>query len=540
MEKKVFVAILLSIMILFVYDMMIYKGARNAPPPVPSQDSQMIKEETSPQAIVDSSLQIIRSKLSPVSESSWLIIDTDLARIKLTSEGEISSWELKRFKESSGQITELLQKDLPTALKIGVPPCVLTLIDRKISDTYVKEFIYEIEGFPQLCLKKQIQFYPDRYVTDVNFSLENTSDTYVTLPDNYGLTLNWTSAEKERASSPSPSQAVSYNKGKLQPIAFKNIGIMDSILASLGLKSLPTEDDIQRYNSETTVDWIANKGQYFLTILIPQKPVYASFIYKRKEKALEMKIKRLRFIIPPKGCSTFDVAVYVGPKDYSILQTLSIDAEKLAGLNILSRIILTALNFLHLITHSYGLSIILVTLIMKVFCYPLTLKNLRMMKAMQQLQPQLELLKKQYKDDKEGLSKEMMELYRKNKVNPLGGCLPLLLQMPIFFALYTTLTTAIALRGSKFLWCPDLSEKDPFFILPILMGISMFIQQKKSSVSLQDPAQAKIMMFLPIIFTFMFFGFPSGLVIYWVCYNIFSIGEQIIVEKIRAKKCELR
>jgi len=153
------------------------------------------------------------------------------------------------------------------------------------------------------------------------------------------------------------------------------------------------------------------------------------------------------------------------------------------------------------------------------------------MKAMQALAPKINEIREKYKKDPQRMNKEVMELYKRHKVNPMGGCLPMILQIPVFIALYNVLMYAIELRGAPFLlWIKDLSTKDPYYILPITMGISMVVQQKMTPTS-ADPMQSKIMMFLPIIFTFMFLGLPSGLVLYWLVNNLLSIAQQYYINK---------
>jgi YidC/Oxa1 family membrane protein insertase len=153
------------------------------------------------------------------------------------------------------------------------------------------------------------------------------------------------------------------------------------------------------------------------------------------------------------------------------------------------------------------------------------------MKAMQQLQPEITKLKEKFKNDREKMNKAVMEMYKEKKVNPVGGCLPMLVQIPVFFALYRALLGTIDLRHASFgLWLTDLSAKDPYYITPVVMGITMFIQQKMSP-STMDPTQAKIFMFMPIIFTFLFLNFPSGLVIYWLVNNVLTIAQQYFINK---------
>lgn len=181
---------------------------------------------------------------------------------------------------------------------------------------------------------------------------------------------------------------------------------------------------------------------------------------------------------------------------------------------------------------NYGLAIIFLSVGIKLVFWPLTHKSQKSMKGMQKLQPKIAELKEKYKNNKEELNRKTMEFYRTNKVNPLGGCLPILIQIPVFFALYRVLLNSIEIRHAPLIsfWINDLSSKDPTYISPLLMGASMFIQQKMTP-TVGDPAQAKIMLAMPVIFTFMFLSFPSGLVIYWLVTNVLSIAQQYYINK---------
>jgi YidC/Oxa1 family membrane protein insertase len=206
---------------------------------------------------------------------------------------------------------------------------------------------------------------------------------------------------------------------------------------------------------------------------------------------------------------------------------------------ILALPLLYVLKFFYGFLGNYGWAIILLTLVIRIlFIYP-NHKSFKSMQDMQKLQPKIAKLREKYKDDKEAMNKELMGLYRTYKVNPMGGCLPMVLQLPVFIALYNILGNAIELRHAPFIstlpftnivWLADLSAKDPLLITPLIMGATMFLQQKMTP-SPGDPTQAKMMLFMPIIFTFMFLNFASGLVLYWLFNNILSIGQQYYTNK---------
>jgi YidC/Oxa1 family membrane protein insertase len=201
------------------------------------------------------------------------------------------------------------------------------------------------------------------------------------------------------------------------------------------------------------------------------------------------------------------------------------------------------MNYCNKVTHNYGIDIILLTILIKIVFYPLSVKSYKSMKKMQTMQPVIAKLKEKYKDDKAKLNQEMMEIYKNKGINPMGGCLPMIIQIPVFFALYKALSAAIELRHAPFmLWINDLSSPEdlytfniagydlPIRILPLVMGITQVIQQKMTPSSV-DPMQEKIMLAMPIVFTFIFWGFPSGLVLYWLVNNVISIAQQYYINK---------
>jgi YidC/Oxa1 family membrane protein insertase len=238
--------------------------------------------------------------------------------------------------------------------------------------------------------------------------------------------------------------------------------------------------------------------------------------------------------------------LFIGPKELDILKSVGRELERsidFGYFGFISIPLLYVLHFSHRFTASYGIDIILLTVLIKILMAPLTHKSFVSMKQMQKLQPQMERLKEKFASDKEKLNKEIMELYRRNGVNPLGGCLPMVLQFPVFIGLYNALSTPIELRHASFMWIKDLSRPDweslPFVlgswhlgipILTLLMGASMFVQQWMTP-SAGDPNQRKMMMLMPLMFTFMFVSFPAGLTVYWLVNNILSIGQQYWINR---------
>jgi YidC/Oxa1 family membrane protein insertase len=194
------------------------------------------------------------------------------------------------------------------------------------------------------------------------------------------------------------------------------------------------------------------------------------------------------------------------------------------------------LRFLYEFTHNYGVTIILLTMLIKLMFVPLQYKSYKSMKQMQVIQPKVLAIQNKFKDDRERLNKELIKLYKDHRVNPVGGCLPMVLQMPVFVALFNILYMTIDLRQAPFmLWIKDLSVQDPYYVLPIIMGATMVIQQKITPTTM-DPTQAKIMLFLPVFMTFLFVNFPAGLVLYWLTNNTLTITQQVVTERLFGKK----
>ena len=200
-------------------------------------------------------------------------------------------------------------------------------------------------------------------------------------------------------------------------------------------------------------------------------------------------------------------------------------------LTVIAKPIFELLQFLHGIVRNWGWAIVLLTLIVKLAFFPLQAASYRSMAKMKKVGPKLQQLKERYGDDRVKMNQAMMELYKREKINPLGGCLPIVVQIPVFIALYWMLLESVELRQAPFMgWIQDLSVKDPYYVLPLIMGVSMFVQQKLSPAP-PDPVQAKVMMAMPVVFTFMFLWFPSGLVLYWVVNNCVSILQQWVITR---------
>jgi YidC/Oxa1 family membrane protein insertase len=284
------------------------------------------------------------------------------------------------------------------------------------------------------------------------------------------------------------------------------------------------------------VSWGGFESKYFIASLIPQNPSLTSLrMTKDGSNLVAVGLKGPKNLIPPGQPGLFNYTLYLGPKDYDILKAQKIGLENAIDfgdwLKWLAMPMLVALNFMNDYVGNYGIAIIILTILIKIIFWPLGNKSYKSMKEMQKLQPKIAELREKYKADKSRMSQETMALYRSHKVNPFSGCLPMVIQIPVFFGLYKALMYAIELRHAPFFWwIQDLSAMDPYYITPLIMGGTMFVQQKMTP-AMGDPMQQKVMLLMPVIFTFMFLSFPSGLVIYWLLNNVISIGQQMYVIK---------
>jgi YidC/Oxa1 family membrane protein insertase len=295
------------------------------------------------------------------------------------------------------------------------------------------------------------------------------------------------------------------------------------------------------------MDWAGYEGTYFICAILPQNESARSMtVASFGEDGIKMQMNSDLDTLQPGEEKVYTYKLFFGPKKLDVLKSVGSNLHKALNFgwfDVIAQPTLYLLNFFYGIFKNYGIAIIMVTVIFKAIFWPITQKGLKSMKNMQKLQPKMAKLKEKYKGDPTKMNQEVMNLYKTYKVNPLGGCLPMVLQIPVFFALYKVLLMCIELRHAPFmLWITDLSAPDrlpigidiPYVggipVLTLLMGASMFLQQKMTPTT-ADPTQAKIMMFLPVLFTFMFVNFASGLVLYWFVNNLLAIFQQHMINR---------
>ncbi|NOQ81627.1 MAG: membrane protein insertase YidC [Methylophaga sp.] len=362
-----------------------------------------------------------------------------------------------------------------------------------------------------LTVTKTYRFHRDSYLIDVDYQVENNSG--------------------ERFSAYPYAQ---FNRNRPQEDSGFIYTYTGAVFSTEGneYEKIDFDDlDDAAFSRTATGGWTAMIQHYFVAALVPESNDKENGFYGKSinERNYTAGMKLPTMTIASGDSAQTSYKMYLGPKQHQRLEPvaenldLTVDFGKLT---IISQPLFTIMEWIHRLTNNWGWSIVFLTILIKAAFYRLSAKSYTSMAAMRKLTPKLAVLKERHGDDKQAFNKGMMELYRTEKINPLGGCLPILVQMPVFLAFYWVLVEAIELRQAPFIfWLQDLTAMDPYFILPVLFGLSMFFQQKLNPAP-QDPAQAMVMKAFPVVFTVFFAFFPSGLVLYWVVNNLLSIAQQ--------------
>ncbi|MEK7763947.1 MAG: membrane protein insertase YidC [Nitrospirota bacterium] len=548
MDKRVVVFLVLSLAIILGFDLFIrqmgWAPDQNHPQP-PTEDAagpgSSVKLEPAPapgigkdSSSTGSSLSSKSSQKSGTSSSDisptileqTVTIETDLVRVGLSNRGGvIRTWELKRYHTSPPE-----KKPVQLVYHGGKfkGPLSITVTNADIDKT-IREGLYNIEKdftsldaahpvghvtmqfhdpITHIGVEKKLTFHHDSYVVDISVALEGVTEPYdIVLGTNFGI-VEWGSGF---------------------------IGVIGS--ASLVDDKVDNETPEKELERKGAVQWVALHDKYFISVLMPKQGT-ASLAKTEAEQIVSTGVR----MAASGGASSAALQLYAGPKEYDTLKALNVGLEDMIDFGFfifgswsvvksVAKPIFYVLRFIHDYVPNYGLTIILLTMAIKILFVPLQYKSYKSMRMMRVIQPKIKEVQEKYKGDRDRLNKELMKLYREQKVNPLGGFLPMFLQMPVFVALFNVLYTTIDLRQAPFmLWVTDLSLQDPFYVLPILMGATMFIQQKITPTTM-DPTQAKIMLVLPIGLTFLFVNFPAGLVLYWVTNNVLTISQQLITDR---------
>lgn len=368
---------------------------------------------------------------------------------------------------------------------------------------------------------REMTFSSDTYLIREKIRVVNTTDQARSVRVSYTVAADASNAAGDR-----------YDAMRL---AWDNDG-------SLGEESSPKTLETTGAQVAGKIYWAGTMSTYFLAAVLPGDTSNVTVKGRMQQNVFRAAVEEPEVMLGPGQERELTVSYWVGPKERTKLAAVSDQLAKsidLGMFHVIAKGLLWLLEFFQKYVNNWGVAIILLTVLIKALFWPLTAKSYASMEKMKKLQPHMVAIREKHKDNKELMNKEVMALYKTYGVNPASGCVPILIQMPVFFGLYQALLTSIELRhapfisylpGTDIIWLADLSAKDPFYITPIVMGLTMFIQQKMSPPA-TDPTQQKIMMFLPLIFTAMFLSFPSGLVVYWLVNNILSIAQQRMMAK---------
>ncbi len=536
MDKKALIAIVLSVLVVFIYQTYF------APPPPSKQPDKTIKETPAApaarQAITPApgGKASAPAKAKPVAAPAVIpekeiTVDTKLYKAVFTTKGgTLKSFKLKDYRKTPAKDAELIdlvqiKPDMPGPLGLtfsesdiitpadGMHETTATALD--LIKAPEQNRLTLSQTYPdQIKVEKIYTFNPSGYNIELEVRVHNLSGA----PINQDALLSWHEYVDPRTETDSYT-----HEG---PVIFVAKSVEREEVKKI------TKDKI----FGPDVSWGGFETKYFISAMIPQNPSLSSMVVSQdSQNMVTTSLKGPKHLIPAGQAGLFSYTLFFGPKDHSILKALGVGLENAidfgSWLKWLAMPMLVILKYINNFVNNYGITIIILTLLIKIAFWPLGNKSYKSMKEMQNLQPQLTAIREKYKGDKQKAGQETMALYKAHKVNPLGGCLPMVVQIPVFFGLYRTLLYAIELRHAPFFWwIQDLSDKDPYYITPIIMGATMFIQQKMSPPA-GEPMQQKIMLIMPVVFTFLFLTFPSGLVIYWLFNNILSIGQQYYIMK---------
>jgi len=385
-----------------------------------------------------------------------------------------------------------------------------------------------------LKLSKRYGFSSDSDVVDLELVVQNASSNEIPLQPG----IDWIGRIDLRklAEEENKDFGLKYAYLKNQKVEIKDLAMSGSSGCTPGCESTKTAIDTFQISDKGNIQWFAFAGEFFTALLIPpsSKEGFTLTVRGDEKNFVKAELYSAPLVVSPGQTIKIPYRIYLGPKKVEFLKELGADADKLIDFGfftIVAKPLLWLLNLTHHATRNFGIDIIILSILLKVIFLPLTQISLKSMKEMQKVQPEMARLKEMYKNDKARIQQEVMLLYKRRKINPLSGCLPMLIQIPVFIALYNVLQNTFEMRHAPFmLWILDLSAKDPIYITPLIMGATMVIQQKMTPTA-ADPAQAKLFMLMPIMFTFLFLSLPSGLVLYWLVTNVLSIAHQYYMTK---------
>lgn len=548
-DRNLFLALALSLLVLSLWSY--FQGSPvPTPPPPPGAEETLPAQAPGAEKRVETTTPsppipvTKRPEAAPEVEGPEQLveIETPLYRAAVSSRGaELQRWELAEFFDASAPGHPRV---VMTTAQPGDVGALATRFEElgvgdwskapfSVSRPEARTIVFE-RTHSGISVRKTFVFDPENYLLTLRVQVSNAATAAIS-PVFETLWPERASTERDF----SDYALVAFQDGSLHKqlvSATGSAGFFGSLFSNG-----PPQDPVYEGN----IEWAGADTRYFLAAMLPDLPREASarFVTLAAGQAAQTRLSFQPVAIPPGQSAEREIRVYIGPKQTALLEAAGSDLDRSIDLGYswmapLTKLFIWLLRALYALIPNYGVAIILLTILVRVVTAPLTTRQMTSMKRMQALQPRIKALQEKYADDRQKQSEEMMKIYRESGVNPLGGCLPILLQFPVFVGLYYALQSSIELRQAPFFgWIHDLSAPEALFtipgidlpvrLLPLIMGASMVLQQKLSPQPTADPAQQRMMMtIMPVMFTVLFYQFPSGLVLYWLVSNLLASGHQ--------------
>jgi YidC/Oxa1 family membrane protein insertase len=547
-QMRLLIALVLSFLVFMLWN--VFFGQESKQKPIPQLQQEALKEEkkapaasATPSPDSKTAAPSVAPAVKLDRPARQITVETPLYKAVLSEKGAgITSFVLKKYRATASDDSPLMnlfpENGSVDGLLVGLTSKGNGVLENALYQTNLsgdhlsltdgsREVVFSFVADNGLQIEKVYRFSADSYVMDFEVRLTNGSGQ--PLKDSLFVALrNEFHGKKSQYGSQGPA-----------------------VLVDRSLENVPI-DEIAKKNSLTgNIKWVALESRYFMTSVIPLKEQPATArLSVLPNNGVEVQYVEPEYTIDPGSQLKLDFLVFFGPRSVGAVKQAGHELERIIDFgyfDILAKPCLWLMNYLYNIIPNYGVAIIILTILSKILLWPLGTKSYKSMNQMKKLQPLIKEIRDKYKDDKKKMNEEVMRLHRTYGVNPLGGCLPMVVQIPVFFALYRMLDQAIELRHAPFIgWINDLSAPDrlghfdfaiPFMeapygipVLTLIMGATMLWQQKMTPAT-GDPSQAKMMMLMPVVFTFIFINFSSGLVLYWLVNNLLSIGQQYYTQK---------
>ncbi len=552
-QARLLIAIVLSALIFLLWQLFFVdkdanqqSAKKTEQPPVKEEQVKESKPYPKEQevAVADKTTKTEIEESIPGSIPRTITVNTPLYQVQLSEKGGgFSSFILKKYREKVAKdspLQELIpQNDSIETVLLGFAGKSLPGLENAVYSTNLNTETINISDAAQeitfswksdggVVVEKTYKFSPDSYLIGLDVAIKNGSDR--SIQDKLFIAL--------KGSTPADTRMYGFEG--------------PSALINEKLEEIKIKDIAEKNTYTGKVNWVAVQDRYFMMSVIPDQVEEEAGIrlILKGDDLLEAQYLNPEEDVRPGTQHTYQYLLFFGPKSMKILKEAGHDLGKALNFGwftVLAKPCVWLMNKLYSVIPNYGIAIIILTILIKIVLWPLGSKSYKSMSEMKKIQPLMKEIREKHKNDKKKMNEEVMGLYRTYKINPLGGCLPMVVQLPVFFALYRMLYQAIELRHAPFLlWIDDLSAPDRLFhfsfsipfmeppygipVLTIIMGATMLLQQKMSP-PMGDPTQAKMMMFMPLIFTFIFINFSSGLVLYWLVNNILSISQQYYIQK---------